>query len=165
MVPLRFISEAFGLTVNYKDNRIDINFPKIKVNNTAVASIQSQYWMTMGSVISESKNNICISRIYDVLDRAKTKEILEPSLFGHYNSLDIPEVYNLSGKYCFTDNTNNIVEQYEIYYEASYGMNTGVYILRDVTNSKWYSFTQEAIYDILELEKLGDWHIISNTVV
>lgn len=165
MIPLRFISEAFGLNVNYKDNRVDVNFPKLKVNDITIKAIRSQYWMTMGSVISESKNNSCMSRIYDVFNTVKTKEIAEPSLFGKNYNIDIPEFYILLGEYCFINDTNNVVEQYEIYSELSFGMSTGIYILRDVKNSKWYSFSEEEYYHIIDLENIGKWDIISNTVV
>lgn len=165
MVPLRFISEEFGLNVEYKDNMVNITSPKLKINNTHITTIQSKFRMTMGSVLSESKTNICISRIYNIFSSSKNKEVMKPSNFGSHYDIDAPEFYYQLKEYIFKDNSNDIVAQYRIYSQQSFGMDTNNYIIEDVKNSKWYSFTEEKYYDILDLENIGEWKVISNTIV
>lgn len=167
MVPLRFISETLGIGVNYQKDRhkIDLIFPEVKTDHVSISSIQKEYWMTMGSAISESKSNICISRIYEMFTKSKTKEVDEPEFFGIHFNLDEPQSYTLLNGYYFTDHMKNAVEKYEVYYELSSGMVTGNYALRDVLSSKWYQFTQEQYDEIIDLEHLGDWEEIMNNIV
>ncbi|MFR2840464.1 MAG: stalk domain-containing protein [Zhenhengia sp.] len=165
MVPLRFISEELGLGINYQDAKVGITFPKLKINDIQIATIQSEFGMTMGSVISESKTNICISRMYNEFEIKKTKEMEIPSSFGSHNDIDSPDYYYELKEYKFNDSSNNTIAQYKIYSHQSFGNSTGLYAIEDVTNSKWYSCTEENYLNILDLENIGKWVEISNTVV
>ena len=165
MVPLRFISEELGLGINYQDAKVGITFPKLKINDIQIATIQSEFGMTMGSVISESKTNICISRMYNEFEINKTKEMEIPSSFGSHNDIDSPDYYYELKEYKFNDSSNNTIAQYKIYSHQSFGNSTGLYAIEDVTNSKWYSCTEENYLNILDLENIGQWVEISNTVV
>lgn len=165
MVPLRFISEELGLGINYQDAKVGITFPKLKINDIQIATIQSEFGMTMGSVISESKTNICISRMYNEFEINKTKEMEIPSSFGSHNDIDSLDYYYELKEYKFNDSSNNTIAQYKIYSHQSFGNSTGLYAIEDVTNSKWYSCTEENYLNILDLENIGKWVEISNTVV
>lgn len=165
MVPLRFISEELGLGINYQDAKVSITFPKLKINDIQIATIQSEFGMTMGSVISESKTNICISRMYNEFEINKTKEMEIPSSFGSHNDIDSLDYYYELKEYKFNDSSNNTIAQYKIYSHQSFGNSTGLYAIEDVTNSKWYSCTEENYLNILDLENIGKWVEISNTVV
>lgn len=165
MVPLRFISEELGLGISYQDAQVDITFPKLKINHVQIATIQSEFGMTMGSVISESKTNICMSRIYNEFETNKTKEIEIPSSFGSHNDIDSLDYYYELREYRFNDSSNNIIAQYKIYSHQSFGNSTGLYAIEDVINNKWYSCTEEDYLNILDLENIGKWVEVSNTVV
>lgn len=165
MVPLRFISEELGLGINYQDAKVGITFPKLKINDIQIATIQSEFGMTMGSVISESKTNICISRMYNEFEINKTKEMERPSSFGSHNDIDSLDYYYELKEYKFNDSSNNTIAQYKIYSHQSFGNSTGLYAIEDVTNSKWYSCTEENYLNILDLENIGKWVELSNTVV
>lgn len=147
------------------NNMVNITTPKLNINNTHITTSQSEFGMTMGSLLSESKTNICISRIYDIFRSSKNKEIMKPSNFGSHYDIDAPEFYYQLKEYIFKDNSNDIVAQYRIYSQQSCGMNANNYIIEDVKNSKWYSFTEEKYYDILDLENIGEWEEICNTIV
>lgn len=165
MVPLRFISEELGLGINYQDAKVGITFPKLKINDIQIPTIQSEFGMTMGSVISESKTNICISRMYNEFEINKTKEMEIPSSFGSHNDIDSLDYYYELKEYKFNDSLNNTIAQYKIYSHQSFGNSTGLYAIEDVTNSKWYSCTEENYLNILDLENIGKWVELSNTVV
>lgn len=165
MVPLRFISEELGLGINYQDAKVGITFPKLKINDIQIPTIQSEFGMTMGSVISESKTNICISRMYNEFEINKTKEMEIPSSFGSHNDIDSLDYYYELKEYKFNDSSNNTIAQYKIYSHQSFGNSTGLYAIEDVTNSKWYSCTEENYLNILDLENIGKWVELSNTVV
>lgn len=165
MIPLRFISEELGLGINYKNNKVEISFPKLSIAEVQVDTLQSEYGMTMGSIISESKTNLCISRIYNELKISKAKEINIPKSFGRKNEIDTMDYYYELKEYRFEDSSKNVIAQYRIYSNQSFGMNTGLYAIEDVLNSKWYSCLEESYFNISDLESLGKWVEVSNTAV
>lgn len=165
LVPLRFVSEALGLGVTYQNDRVDITSPNLKVNDVQIDAIQTEFSMTMGSVVSESKTNICMSRIYEEFQTNKANVMEIPSAFGSHNDIDSLDYYYELREYRFSDSSNNIVTQYKIYSHQSFGNSTGRYAIEDVINSEWYSITEEDFCTIIDLENIGEWTVVSDTIV
>lgn len=165
MVPLRFISEALGIGVEYKDGKVSMDYPMTQGQKYVLWSMQREYWMTIGSEVLENKCNLGISRCYVLLQDIMTQEVAAPSDFGRLCNIDGEDSYYLSEGIYFTGRAGEIIERYEIYTGTSYGMATGEYKLRDVTNNKWYVIKEETIGQLKELETIGDWISISNTIV
>lgn len=165
MVPLRFVTEAFDLGVSYSDNIVHLQTPKLNINHTYVDVIQTEYNMTMGSVVSESNSNLCISRMREVFESSKSANVTAPSFFGTMHDIDAEHYYYQQKQYRFIDANDQVIESYEVYYGLSYGMHTETYLLRDRLNDKWYAFSEEDYYILEELETLSEWIEVSNTVV
>lgn len=165
MVPLRFISEAFGLVVGYKDGKVNIDFPNTKGKEHMLYSMRREYWMTMGSKVLENKCDLGISRCYEALGKMQKKEIEASTNYGRMHQID-DEVYDhLKEAVYFTDKSGKVVEHYEFYTNISFGMSTGIYKLRDVEANKWYEINQEQVDKFYELQTIGEWVTISNTIV
>lgn len=164
MVPLRFVAETFGLSVGYKDKVVHIETPEVLINNRTVDVIQNEYYMTMGGIVAESDSNLCINRMRQVFESAKKTEVVAPGNFGTGYDMDTQSYYYHQMKYTLLDEKDGLLESYEVYYEISYGMSTDTYVLRDVLNDKWYEFSKEEYDLLIELETIGDWNEISNTV-
>lgn len=165
MVPLRFISEAFGCLVDYSNHQVSIYFPALRVNQIPVTHAETEFHMTMGSVISETRTNLCIRRLYEHFTAYLTKEIPTPVAYGNHIDLDSPEFCYELKEYRFLDTSNNVIAHYKVYTKWTYGMGDGVYVLEDVLNDKWYSFSEDAYYNLIDLENMGTWTETSNTVV
>ncbi|MFR2837442.1 MAG: stalk domain-containing protein [Zhenhengia sp.] len=165
MIPLRFISEAFGLEVDYKDSRIDISSSVLKSHDTTISALQTEYWMTMGSKVLENRSNLCTTRTHEIIHNSQKEEVAEPNVYSRTYMIDEPDSYVLLRGYYFVNSENQPVEQFEIYQGLSFGMSTGVYMIRDVMNAKWYSFTSEAYNELIDLLHIGNWETISNTIV
>lgn len=165
MVPLRFISETLELGVEYINGQVDISVPTLRIQDNEIKSIQKEYWMTMGSEVQENDNNLVINRSYKLILDARGSEVTEPTHYGTQYMMDEEKSYTLLQAYTFVDQKNKGIAQYEVYYELSYGMKTGVYVIRDVKQSKWYSFSQEAYNQLSDLGSIGTWKTLSNTIV
>ena len=165
MVPLRFISNALGLGVDYHDACINMISPTLKIQDTPISTIQSHSRMTMGSVVSESKTNNCINRLYNAFEGHKVQSIEQPKSFGSHNDLDALDYYYELKDDQFKDDFNSVIAQYKIYAHQSYGNSKGLYAIQDVIHNKWYFCTEEDYLSILDLEYLGEWIEVSNTVV
>ncbi len=165
MVPLRFISEAFGLVVDYKDGKINIDFPNAKGKEHVLYGMRREYWMTMGSKVLENKCDLGINRCYEALSKMQKKEIEASTNYGTMYQMDDEAYDYLMEAVYFTDKSGKIVEHYEIYTNTSFGMNTDIYKLKDVEANKWYAINKEQIDEFYELETIGEWVTISNTIV
>ena len=75
MVPVRFISEAFGYTVNYVPQQVHITTPATEINGNLVDSIQCEIRMTNEVHNRISKNNTFIRRIFDLLNTTNLSEV------------------------------------------------------------------------------------------
>lgn len=168
MVPLRFVSESLGLTVNYRDKKVDIVTPKLKINNIEIDSIDYYYHMTMGGVLSKKKNNLYINRMNDVFKACKTNEIDTTKLSESWTKwVDGPKYWNEVAQYMFLDKSNNKIAEYKMYECPDWSdINNPkiICLMEDVTNSKWYIIKTQDFKKIQDLDGIGEWTVISNTV-
>ena len=180
MVPLRFISEAFGCDVEYTNGAVQIKTPSLYINDTKVVSAQSWYGMTMGGVRSECKNNICIKKLYQLLQSSIGDEITEPDYFGRHLNLDIHSFYFLSSEISFMESDGlegNVIERYELYIRfndspewvpnpALQGTDFGKWLIRDITHDKWYQVRiDDFFFRWSDIGSIGGWEVILNDVV
>ena len=180
MVPLRFISEAFGCEVEYTGGVVHIYTPSLFIDDTKVVSAQSWYGMTMGGVRSECKNNICVKKLYQHLQNSIGDEIPEPDYFSRLLNLDIHSFYYLSSEISFMETEGlegNVIERYEIYMRvndspewepdpALQGTDLGKWLIRDIMHDKWYHVRIEDFYfHMSDIGSIGDWEVILDNVV
>jgi len=181
MVPLRFISEAFGCDVDFVDGSVYINTPPLLIDGRKVVSIQSWYGMTMGGVRRESKTNICTKKYYQLLQDSAGDEIAEPKYYGRHQYIgDVANTYYPNREVSFMESDGlegEVIQMYELYNRMNdspewlanantVGEDLGKWLIRDITHDKWYKvklnsfqFYRDDIYNI------GDWEMILNDIV
>lgn len=178
LVPLRFISEAFGCEVNYLNNKVYIATPALYLDGKKVVSVQSWFRMTMGGVLSESKTNTCINKLYQFLQNEANQETVEPDYFDEMLNLDIGNFYHMYYEISFMESEGvegAAIQQYKIYtrmndypedYEYRRGTNLGECLIYDINQDKWYKSPVDDWWEYLQnMYSIGDWVQIFNNVV
>ncbi|MCR8746782.1 copper amine oxidase N-terminal domain-containing protein [Romboutsia lituseburensis] len=167
MVPLRFVSESLGLTVNYRDKKVDIITPKLKINNIEIDSIDNYCPMTMGGILSKNKNNLYATRINNVIEASKTNEVDIDKFSERLYDWKGKEYFHENYEYAFLDKSNNKIAEYKTYTCPDWSdINNPktICLMEDVTNSKWYVIKTQDLKKFQSLYGIGEWTLISNTV-
>jgi len=182
MVPLRFVSEAFGCYVEYTNGEAHITSPSLKIDGKKVVSVQSFYRMTSGGARSECKTNICIKKLHLLMLSSCGKRIDAPEHFGVMINLDTGNYYRESLEISFMESEGlggAIIQQYKIYSniteiptnDPAFGPGTGTYLgkvlIHNVTHDKWHKVTaDDKLFSwIDEIYSIGSWEEIFNNIV
>ncbi|MCL2044758.1 MAG: copper amine oxidase N-terminal domain-containing protein [Oscillospiraceae bacterium] len=189
MVPLRFISEAFGCTVDYIDGTVYINTPPFYIDDIEIVSLQQWSRMTVGGILSEIKSDIYAKKVYQFIQNSLGAEITvtDDFHFGEFLLTPYGNFYNHQGQgdYSFMETVGlggKVLQKYEIYRRENdslelrpwitiQGADFGKWIIYDVTNDKWYQVSNDNFYyNYLDLDSLlewddDDWEVILNNVV
>jgi len=179
MVPLRFIAEAFGCRVGYANNKVYVNTGPLYIDGTKVVAAQNGIRMTMGGIISETKTNVCINRLYQFLLDSCGEAIAAPENYGENIHMDTPDYYYMSNELSFMKAAGvegTMARQFKVY-KSLYnleqmaemgfaGEDLGDWLIRDVTQDKWYKLVSgDYNKDFSDLTSIGDWVEILNNVV
>ena len=172
MVPLKFIAEAFGCNVNYKDNIVNITTEPFAINDVKIKVFQEEYHMTMGGVVQQLKGNEYNKAIYNTFIKNIGNKTEEPANYGWWISLDSDGFYYKNGQYDFLGLDDKSIQRFDIYTMVThYSDKTKSYpkyLLYDATTNQWYLFSKnasESINNIIEkARENGFIKIISNTV-
>jgi hypothetical protein len=192
MVPLRFISEAFGCEVNYIGGNVYITTPSLHIDGKKVVAVQSWARMTMGGILQECKTNICIEKLYQFLKNSCGNEIPEPEYYGENLNLDIHTFYYMNWEISFmaTEGVEgDVIQRFKIFSRMNddpdwenpvwQGTDWGKWLVYDVTQDKWHQVIDNnwarytgAVVNVDDFEKyflersgLGRWDVIFNNVV
>lgn len=174
MVPLRFLAETLGCSVNYKDFTVTVNTEPLVIEGTKVKALQYEYHMTMGGVIQQIKGNAYNEAIYEVFLENRGSTVESPANYGWRVDIDTPGYYYKIGQYDFLDQDGNSIKCFDIYglvksLPAEMLAGYHDYLIHDATIDQWHLFNDTAIQSINRLvetaEKNGFVTIISNTVV
>ena len=187
MVPLRFISEAFGCTVDYTDGTVYINSPPLFVDNMEIVSVHRWDRMTVGGFLYENKSNIYAKKLYAFFQNSLGSEItaLDDFHFGGHINFAVNNYYIHIDEYRFMETEGyegNINQKYEIYRRDNdsvewrpgmsiQGADYGKWLIHDGTNDKWYQVSNDNFFfnflDLGSLFGLGvdDWEVIFSDVV
>ena len=188
MVPLRFISEAFGYEVGFRAGNVYIYTPSLYIDGLRAVSAQHYQKMTHGGILNESETNICINLLYQFLLDSIGEEITMSEYFG--DEFDTQEssklIQFIIGEIFFMETEGlegEAIQQYGIYRRDSisdewfmlyyYGSEyvnisaatgLGNYIIRDVTQDKWYRVLDENTFIacLYMRIQLGEWEMIEN---
>ncbi len=166
MVPLRFVAETFSLDVNYIDSSVYIETPRaVSRSSSNIVGLQQYSAGTMGGVTDETRTNLCITSYRELFMSFMTNEneMEEPDDLEKW-SRDGLGMYQYSGDYTYVDDTGEVVERYEIYYETDNLIMTGKWMMKDTVQDKCYEMT-DIMDKLRELYLLGDWERVSNTWV
>jgi len=175
MVPLRFISEAFGFEARYLGDKVTIITPTLYIDGRKVVAVQSYARMTMGGWRNETKTNICINKIYYYLQNNMNEEIDAPEYFGDTLNLDTYNYYYMGNEISFMESEGlegAIIQQYETYMriinhptQTPSNPNLGEWLIFDVTHEKWYKVYNDNFQEEFSAYGTGVWLEILNNVV
>lgn len=179
MVPLRFITEAFGCKVGYSNSKVYIGTPPLYLDGKKVVSVQNSVRMTMGGMISECKTNVCINGLYRFLLDNAGDEIAAPDHYGSMVNMDVPDCYYLGNEFSFmaSEGTDGaVIHKYQVYRrlfddktmtEMGFtGTTPGKVLLFDVTADKWYKLLMTDFNKYFsDIQSTGDWKEIFNNAV
>ncbi|RIX48759.1 copper amine oxidase N-terminal domain-containing protein [Paenibacillus nanensis] len=173
MVPLRFFSETFGCGVDYKDAVAAVDCGALVIRDTEIETMRHEYHMTMGGVVRQMEGNALNAAIYDAFIEHKGGSVEAPADYSWMYTIDVLGSYYKAGQYDFLDADGNSVKQYDIYslikaFPAELLEGRPEVLLHDVTDNKWYLFSDKGKEIISEMIDTADHYgflqVISNTV-
>ncbi len=170
VVPLRFIAEAMGADVDYKDGKVIITTNPLVVNSKTIASVTYTYYMTMGGSISEFKGNANIYQFYHLLQAGKGDPVAAPAYYGRHVNLDPEYFYYLQGNYRFyaepivINEAENYISEGAVNYALYSSLTTGgslpegysKMLLHDEDADQWYTFDTDC-FEQMENFRLQLW--------
>ncbi|MBB3111331.1 hypothetical protein FHS18_003399 [Paenibacillus phyllosphaerae] len=171
-VPLRFIAEAFGSNVNYRQSVVTVDTEPLLINGVEVQAVQEQYHMTMGGVVQQVHGHAFNHAIYEAFTNLRGQKVEPPASYSWSPNIDTPGHYYKNAQYDLVDSKGNSLQQFDIYTllypnEATTGY--PIFLLHDASADEWYLFSETANQAIQTLiataSRNGHLQIISNTVV
>ena len=172
-VPLRFISETFGCTVNYKNSIVTVDTEPLVIDGIKVKALQEEYHMFMGGVVQQINVNAYNEAIYKTIVENKGNKVEAPANYSWNMNLDTPGAYYKNAQFNFLDQKGNSIKRFDIYslsgsFPAEILAGYPKVLMYDDTEKQWYLFSDNAsqsIYHIIDTaSKNGLLTIISNTV-
>ncbi len=150
------LGETFGIDVNFDDGDVYIETPVAYYTSIPLASVRTECYTLMGSLMQENTRNICIGRMQGVISEHLEDELAESGLYvQHYLVSDVP--YDMLERFYFIDVNGVTVGTYEIY-ESLDAVDD--YVLYDVMYSKWYEFSAEAFAELTDQKAMGGWSVL-----
>ena len=174
MVPIRFLSETFGCSVNYKDSMVTIATSPFIINGVKVKVLQYEYHMTMGGVISQIKGNVYNKNIYDTFIENMGNKVDAPASYSWVHDIDTIGHYYKLAQYDFMDQNDQIIQRFDTYslvesFPEEVLSKYPKVLLYDDSAKQWHLFKETAFQSIGQIidtaKKNGFLKVISNTVV
>jgi len=180
MVPLRFISEAFGSTVNFANREVRISTPALYIDGREVVSVQNFVRMTMGGILYENSATIVARKLYELLTENLGDEIDEPehfSFIGHF--ADAANFYFGHRNISFMASEGpegEVLRRFHVYGRTAdspedlnifetVGPDLGKWLIHDVTFDRWNQVVlDDFLFLLLDIYSIGTWKIIYDNV-
>ncbi|WP_058300251.1 copper amine oxidase N-terminal domain-containing protein [Gorillibacterium timonense] len=172
-VPLRFIAETFGCTVDYSNSTVTIHTAPLVIDGTKVGALQQEYHMTMGGVVQQINGNAYIEAIYKLLVDNKGKQIEAPVSYSWRVNYSEPGSYYKNAQYDFLGEKGKSLQRFDIYSSFGGGSYDGTtdhpsVVIHDPSEDQWYEFSAAASDSIWNLiykaSENGFQTVIKNTV-
>lgn len=147
MVPLRFISEAFGYKVNYANSKIWIKTPPLVIDGKEVAIMTGETHMTAEAFWTDYRGNIGINGLWNLFEGAKGQEIEEPAgAKAEFVSFSSEDDYYFGDDIYHFVGVDGVTIASLHYYILQNGdaevLNKPKYIMQDEVSGKWYEMSQ-----------------------
>lgn len=172
-VPLRFIAETFGCSVDYSHSTVSVESAPLVIDGVTVKAMQNEFHMIMGGVVQQISANALNEAMYRSFETNKGAKVDAPANYSWTLTLDTPEAYYKDGQYDFLDNNGKSAQRYDIYslqqpVPEDAATNYPEVLLHDITKNQWYVFSSDARTAINNLVERayanGSLKVISNTV-
>ncbi|RED55119.1 copper amine oxidase N-terminal domain-containing protein [Cohnella lupini] len=172
-VPLRFIAETFGCTVNYSDFGVTVETKPLFIDGVKVKALQKEIHMTMGGVVDQIIGNAYNETIYNTLVENKSEKVEAPANYSWRENMDTPGSYYKNVQYDFLDPKGNSLVRIDVYSLNRYFPSELLTeypesLVHDVSKDEWYLFSDMKIQSIGQLidtaTKNGFLTTIRNTI-
>ncbi|THF84508.1 copper amine oxidase N-terminal domain-containing protein [Cohnella fermenti] len=164
-VPLRFIAETFGSTIDYRDGTVTVDTEPLTIEGVPVKAALHEIYATMGSIVNQIGGNAHIAALYQLLEENKGQEVEAPASYSWSFHLVDTGGYYVGSRLDFVDGQGASLQSYALYFQL--GENSDV-MLYDATKSQWHEFStdaKDAIWQEVGLAgRNGFMKEISNTV-
>ncbi|TYP72086.1 copper amine oxidase N-terminal domain-containing protein [Paenibacillus methanolicus] len=169
-VPLRFLAQSFGCTVNYSHTTVSVDTKPFYIDGVQVAAVQEEIQMTMGSIVDELQGHAYIETMYNLLMQNKGNEVEAPARISLNVHNRLPGDYDQVVQIDFVGENGDSITSFGLYAEVpSEGEDEGEpkVVIYAETEKRWYAFSSKASQEIWELNaiagKNGFLTMISNT--
>jgi len=173
LVPIRLIAEAFGASVSYKDGQVSVQAQPLKIGGVPVASLQQEYRMIMGGVVSEISGEAYQEQLYALLSRDLGEKVEAPEHYDWRALIDDPGSYSQFGAYTFRDKDGKELADYDLCalveaFPDELLAGLPKYLVHDAVSDEWFVLDNarpDAIAEVLERARNNGFiKEISNTV-
>ncbi|WP_152392860.1 stalk domain-containing protein [Paenibacillus guangzhouensis] len=173
-VPLRFIAETFGCSINYSNDAVTVDTKPLLIDNVPIKAMQQEYHMTMGGVVSQVHGNAYNEAIYLIFEENKGEKVEAPENYSWHLTIDTLGSYYKNAQYDFLDQKGNSFVRYDVYslirtFPSELLKGYPENLIHDVSKDEWLLFSDTASESLNRLidtaTKNGFLTIISNTVV
>jgi hypothetical protein len=161
LVPLRFLAETFGCTVNYSNGTVTVDTAPLMINGVKVTTLQYEYHMIIGGYKQQFSGKRYNEEIYALIESNKGAIVDGPTNYGWYYNLDTLGWYTKTGQYDFLDVAGNSVQRFDPYIlSGPSGLNGFTEeqladypkaMIFDAVEGKWYEFSETALDSIAKL--------------
>jgi hypothetical protein len=172
-VPLRFIAETFGAVVGYEYGMVRVEAKPLVIDSVIVSTLQQEYHMTMGGVVSHVLGSAYIETIYHLIMSNSGAVVDEPTSYSWMPNIDVPGSYYKVGQYDFLAKNNTTVQRFDVYglinaFPADELAGYAPFLVHDVTENQWHVFetTNQVLWNVMDTaNQNGFVKTISNNVV
>lgn len=165
-VPLRFLAETFGCTVNYSNGTVTVVTAPLMINGVKVTTLQYEYHMIIGGYRQQFSGKRYNEEIYALFESNKGAKVDAPTNYGWYYNLDTLGWYTKTGQYDFLDAAGKSVQRFDLYILSDpSGLNGFTEeqladypkaLIFDAVEGQWYKFSETALDSIAKLMKTSE---------
>lgn len=146
LVPLRYIAEWFGCTVDYDAGKVNLRTEPLFIDGQKVTSLRIDSPMTMGGKVYLYTNNLLIKAVYESTQSLEWHEVAEPPSYGL--PLSEPDCYGKPNTYEFVNADGKVLRAVDVYkisfWPPSPPEGYTAQLIYDKAAAKWYLMSDEA---------------------
>lgn len=165
-VPLRFLAETFGCTVNYSNGTVTVDTAPLMINGVKVTTLQYEYHMIIGGYRQQFSGKRYNEEIYALFESNKGAKVDAPTNYGWHDNYDILGWYTKTGQYDLLDAAGKSAQRFDPYIlSGPSGLNGFTkeqladypkVLLFDAVEGQWYKFSETALDSIAKLMETAE---------
>ncbi|MFC5405774.1 copper amine oxidase N-terminal domain-containing protein [Cohnella soli] len=172
-VPIRFISETFGCTVDYSKSTVSVTTSPLVIDGVTIGALQQEYHMTMGGVVQHINGNAYKEAIYRLFTENRGEKTEAPADYSWRANYGTPGSYYKGSQFDFLDKKGKSIKRFDLYSltgpsDVDTLPDYPDVLIHDVSENQWYVSSLDAKAEIMKAVDTafinGFVKIISNTV-
>jgi hypothetical protein len=166
LVPLRFLAETFGCTVNYSNGTVTVDTAPLMINGVKVTTLQCESHMIIGGYRQQFSGKRYNEEIYALFESNKGAKVDAPTNYGWYVNWDTLGWYMKTDQYDFLDTAGDSIQRFDPYILSDPSGLKGFTeeqmahypktLIFDAVEGQWYKFSETALDSIAKLMKTAE---------